>query len=156
MLDCQKFNPGEELVKKYLEATGRTVIDVSKDNQYWLQDTDFIAIKGNRTEKIEVKYDYNMNRYQSMFVELKANMEKNVPGWIDTTKADFIFYVDAISKDCYIMSPEHLRAYSAANEYSVRYCDRDKYKTSMGAIVPLKQFAEQYTVKKISLKNYNI
>lgn len=97
MLDCEKYNPGEAMVKAYLESTGRTVIDVSKNSEYWLQDIDFIAIRGERTDKIEVKYDRNMCRYNSMFVELKSNIEKNIPGWIDTTKADFIFYVDAVS-----------------------------------------------------------
>lgn len=97
MLDCKKYNPGEAMVKAYLESTGRTVIDVSKNSEYWLQDIDFIAIRGERTDKIEVKYDRNMCRYNSMFVELKSNIEKNIPGWIDTTKADFIFYVDAVS-----------------------------------------------------------
>lgn len=97
MLDCEKYNPGEAMVKAYLESTGRTVIDVSKNSEYWLQDIDFIAIRGERTDKIEVKYDRNMCRYNSMFVELKSNIENNIPGWIDTTKADFIFYVDAVS-----------------------------------------------------------
>ena len=96
MLDCEKYNPGEAMVKAYLESTGRTVIDVSKNSEYWLQDIDFIAIRGERTDKIEVKYDRNMCRYNSLFVELKSNIEKNIPGWIDTTKADFIFYVDAV------------------------------------------------------------
>lgn len=36
MLDCEKYNPGEAMVKAYLESTGRTVIDVSKNSEYWL------------------------------------------------------------------------------------------------------------------------
>lgn len=36
MLDCEKFNPGEEMTKKYLKSIGRTVIDVSKNQDYWL------------------------------------------------------------------------------------------------------------------------
>lgn len=46
MLDCEKYNPGEELVKKYLAATGRTVIDVSKNSDYWTQGIDLITIRG--------------------------------------------------------------------------------------------------------------
>lgn len=154
MLDCEKYNPGEAMAKAYLESTGRTVIDVSKNSDYWLQDIDFIAIRGNKIDKIEVKYDRNMYRYNSMFVELKANIEKNVPGWIDTTKADFIFYIDAVSAACYIVRPDDLRSYIATNAHQVKYCHKDGYKTSSGAIVPLKPFAEQYAVKTIDLKKY--
>lgn len=58
------------MVKEYLESTGRAVIDVSKNRDYWLQDIDFLAVKGERTEKIEVKYDHNIHKYAAMFVEL--------------------------------------------------------------------------------------
>lgn len=156
MLDCKKYNPGEAMVKAYLESTGRTVIDVSKNSEYWLQDIDFIAIRGERTDKIEVKYDRNMCRYNSMFVELKSNIEKNIPGWIDTTKADFIFYVDAVSAQCYIVRPMDLKSYIARNAHQVKYCYKDGYKTSSGAIVPLSLFSKQYDVKVVDLKKYQI
>ena len=156
MLDCEKFNPGEALVKQYLQDIGRTVIDVSKNSDYWVQDIDFIAIKGQLTEKIEVKYDRNMNRYQSMFVELKSNIEKGLPGWIDTTKADFIFYVDAVSLDCYIVRPQDLRDYISTHDYQIRYCSKDGYKTSSGAIVPLKEFSSHYRLTRKNLKKYQI
>ena len=156
MLDCEKYNPGEAMVKAYLESTGRTVIDVSKNSEYWLQDIDFIAIRGERTDKIEVKYDRNMCRYNSLFVELKSNFEKNIPGWIDTTKADFIFYVDAVSAQCYIVRPMDLKSYIARNAHQVKYCHKDGYKTSSGAIVPLSLFSEQYDIKVVDLKKYQI
>ena len=105
MLDCEKFNPGEWMVKQYLQDTGRTVIDVSKNGDYWSQGIDLIALRGQRTEKIEVKYCFNIHRYHSFFIELIANKEKGEPGWIDYTKSDFIFYVDAISGDCILYTP---------------------------------------------------
>lgn len=151
MLDCQKYNPGEAMVKEYLESTGRAVIDVSKNRDYWLQDIDFLAVKGERTEKIEVKYDRNIHKYAAMFVELQANIEKGQPGWIDTTKADFIFYVDAISQDCHIVKPQDLRTYIATNKYQVKYCHKDGYKTTSGAIIPLEDFAKQFRVVSINL-----
>lgn len=156
MLDCQKYNPGEAMVKAFLESTGSTVIDVSKNREYWLQDIDFIAIRGEQTDKIEVKYDRNMYRYNSMFVELKANIEKNIPGWIDTTKADWIYYIDAASAQCYIVRPDDLRSYIAENEHQVKYCYKDGYKTSSGAIVPLYLFSKQYAVKIEDLRKYQI
>lgn len=35
MRDCDKFNPGEAMVKEYLKSTGRAVLDVSKNCDYW-------------------------------------------------------------------------------------------------------------------------
>ena len=36
-LDCNKFNIGEAVVKRYLtEDCGETVIDVSKNKDYWI------------------------------------------------------------------------------------------------------------------------
>lgn len=46
MRDCDKYNPGEEMVKKYLQSTGRTVIDVSKNGDYWSQGIDLLAMRG--------------------------------------------------------------------------------------------------------------
>lgn len=154
MLDCEKFNPGEWMVKQYLQDTGRTVIDVSKNNDYWSQGIDLLTIKGQQTEKIEVKYCSNINRYHSFFIELIANQEKNEPGWIDYTKSDFIFYVDAISKDCYILHPQEIRDYLSTHDYETRVCHKDKYKSTLGAIVPVEAFSKEYYMKTISLKQY--
>ena len=154
MRDCDKFNPGEAIVKQYLEDTGRTVIDVSKNSDYWTQGIDFLALKGEKVEKIEVKYCFNINRYHSFFIELLANKEKNQPGWIDYTKSDFIFYVDAISKECHIIHPFEIRDYLAKHDYQTKECFKDGYKISVGAIVPLKEFSQEYYIKTISLEKY--
>ena len=105
-------------------------------------------------EKIEVKYCFNINHYHSFFIELLANKEKGEPGWIDYTKSDFIFYVDAISNDCHIIRPFDIRNYLATHDYQTRECHKDKYKTSVGAIVPLEAFSKEYYIKTINLKKY--
>ena len=83
-----------------------------------------------------------------------ANREKHEPGWIDYTKSDFIFYVDAISSDCHIIIPNDIRDYLATHDYSTRECHKDGYKTSVGAIVPVEAFSKEYYIKTISLKKY--
>ena len=154
-LDCNKFNIGEYVVKRFLqEDCGETVIDVSKNKDYWVQDVDFLAVKGERTNKIEVKYDNNIYNYQSFFVELLSNVDNQKPGWIDFTKADYIFYFDTVSYMCYVMKPADLREWLSKNEYQVKYCRKDGYKSSSGAIVPIKSFEEQYTLRKIDLSKY--
>lgn len=154
MLDCMKYNPGEAMVKQYLQSTGRTVIDVSKNGDYWSQGIDLIAIRGQNTEKIEVKYCFNINHYHSFFIELIANKEKHEPGWIDYTKSDFIFYVDAISKECYIIHPHEIRSYLATHDYQIRECHKDVYKTTVGAIVPVEEYGKEYYIKTISLDKF--
>lgn len=154
MLDCEKYNPGEAMVKQYLKDTGRSVIDVSKSDDYWSQGIDLIAIKGQRTEKIEVKYCFNIHRYHSFFIELIANKEKHEPGWIDYTKSDFIFYVDAIGNDCHIIHPQEIRDYLATHDYEIKECHKDIYKTSVGAIVPVEAFSNEYYHKVISFEKY--
>lgn len=154
-LDCNKFNIGEYVIKQYLqEDCGETVIDVSKNKDYWVQDVDFLAVKGNRTTKIEVKYDNNLNYYQSFFIELLSNVDKMKPGWIDYTKADYIFYFDTVSYMCYVMKPDDLRQWISNNEYNVKYCRKDGYKSSSGAIVPIDSYEKQFTLKKIDLSKY--
>ena len=154
-LDCNKFNIGEYVVKQFLQnECGETVIDVSKNKDYWIQEVDFLSVKGNRTNKIEVKYDNNVYNYQSFFVELLSNVEKQKPGWIDYTKADYIFYLDTVSYMCYVMKPEDLREWLSKNEYQVKFCYKDGYKSSSGAIVPINSFEKQYTLRKIDLSHY--
>ena len=151
LLDCEKYNLGEAAVKPYLEDQGYTVVDVSKDSAYWVQDVDFIAIKGNDAAKIEVKYDNYINHFQSFFVELLADEQHNRAGWLDTTKADLIYYVDAKSLDCFIMRPDDLREYVAGNDYKVKRCYKDGYKVSVGAIVPIADFAQQYPLDCVNV-----
>ena len=91
MLDCEKPNKGEQLVKQYLENSGYCVMDVSKDNHYWIQDIDFIAIKGHETSKIEVKFDGWIHTTRNIFVELLSDIDANKAGWIDYCKADYFF-----------------------------------------------------------------
>ena len=55
---------------------------------------------------------------------------------------------------CYIMKPDDLREWLSKNEYYVKYCRKDGYKTSSGAIVPIKNFEEQYTLRRIDLSHY--
>lgn len=154
-LDCNKFNIGEYVVRQYLENDcGETVIDVSKNQEYWVQDVDFLAIKGGITRKIEVKYDNYIHKTQCFFVELLSNIEKQTPGWIDITKAHLIYYFDPMNYICYVIRPKDIRDWISNNQYEVKYCRKDSYKTSCGAIVPIKDFETAYDVIQIDLQKY--
>ena len=154
-LDCNKFNIGEAVVKRYLEEDcGETVIDVSKNKDYWVQDVDFLVVKGNKSNKIEVKYDRCMYYTGNFFIELMSNIEQHRPGWIDYTKADYLFYFDPISYLCYVMKLADLRNWIQEHDYQIKYCRKDGYKTSSGAIVPIDEYKKDYEMKVIDLNKY--
>lgn len=158
-LDCQDPNNigaiCEAAVKQYLDEKGYSITDVSKNKEYWLQDVDLLATKGASTLKIEVKGERQIHKYQSFFIELMADEERNKAGWIDITKADYIFYMDGITFDCYVFKPQDMRNYLAKNSYSIKRCYKDGYKVSVGAIVPITPFAEQYELHRIKIKVSN-
>ena len=139
------FNKKEYSNKGILYTTVRVEKDVSLRTEYYWHP----GVPG-----FDLKYCFNINHYHSFFIELLANKEKCEPGWIDYTKSDFIFYVDAISNDCHIIHPFDIRNYLATHDYQTRECHKDKYKISVGDIVPLEEFGKEYYIKTISLKKY--
>ena len=158
-LDCNKPNKGEQLIKNYLEHQGYNVIDVSKCQEYWTQDIDFIAIKGQDTTKIEVKYDGVIHRTRNLFIELLSDVDNNKSGWIDFCKADYLYYIDAVNNICYVIALDDVRHYLKTNRYSVKEC-RDyndkglEYKRSQGALVNIDDFSKIFQVEKIDLDNF--
>lgn len=154
MLDCMKPNKGEQLVKHYLESQGYAVIDVSKNKEYWIQDIDFLAIRGQQTIKIEVKYDSWIHKTRNLFIELMSDIDANKGGWIDFCKADYIYYVDAVGQVCYVIALDAIKDYLKRYSYQVKECvDRDSqgriYKRSTGALINVDKMKELYNMKII-------
>lgn len=56
VLDCEKYNPGEEATKKYLKGCGFSVIDTSKDPEQ-RDFYDFIGYTDELSYTFEAKYD---------------------------------------------------------------------------------------------------
>ena len=149
-------NKGEKLVYDYLNDKGYQVIDVSRDQDYWTQDIDFIAMKGDRTIKIEVKYDSWINRTNNMFIELISNVDNNQSGWIDYCKADIIFYVDAVANIAYVVKVSDIRDYLQKKEYQIKTAydyDSDGVvkKCSKGALVDIGEYSLNYYIKAVDL-----
>ena len=149
-------NEGEYLVQQYLLDKGYQVIDVSRDQDYWTQDIDFIAIKGEKTIRIEVKYDSWINKTNNMFVELISNVNNNTSGWIDYCKADIIFYVDAVANVAYIVKVSDIKEYLQSKDYQIKIAyDYDKNgvvkKCSKGALVDIGEYSRSYYIKAVDL-----
>lgn len=151
MLDCEKPNKGEQLVKEHLEQEGYCVVDVSKDQHYWSQDIDFIAIKGTETIKIEVKYDSWIHATRNLFIELLTDVERNKCGWIDYCKADYLYYVDAIDSTCYVIALDDVRDYLRNYPYKIKN-HQEKNKRSQGALVNVDLMSELYDVERFKLQ----
>lgn len=150
MLDCEKPNKGEQLVKHYLEKEGYCVIDVSKNSHYWSQDIDFIVIKGLATISIEVKYDSWIHSTRNLFIELLSDVHQNKCGWIDYCKADYLYYVDSVDSTCYVISLKDVRDYLANYPYKIKY-HNEKRKVSQGALLNIDVMSLLYEVKSIKL-----
>lgn len=157
ILNCNMPNKGEWLVKEYLERNGYDVIDVSKNKEYWVQDVDFIAVKGEKQTKIEVKYDGWIYKTRNMFIELLTDIDKNKCGWIDYCKADVLFYVDAITHICYVVKLKDIRDYINKYSYQTKIsvdttASGQIYKCSKGALINIDMMSIMYDVEIISLE----
>lgn len=150
MLDCNKPNIGEQIVKDYLESLGYTVNDVSKDPQYWSRDIDIIAIRGNEETKIEVKFDRRIHETHNLYIEIFSDVDNNKGGWFDSCEADELYYIDAVEGTCYIIPLEDLKDYINTHNCIVGECD-DKYKRSRGILVNAGVMAVLYNLKIIDL-----
>lgn len=155
-----QYQQGEALAQKCLTANGFQVIDRRSDPSYWKKDIDFTAIKGDRREEIEVKWDSKISRSGALFFELLTDIQSNSPGWATYTEADYIFYGDAQRKLFYIFPVGAMRQYLREHreEYETRIAnDYDRRtgairKQSLGAIVPLARFQQAVRVDVLDIQ----
>ena len=112
------WKKGEQLVINFLTSNGYEVEDVSCDSQYWDIDTDIIATNsatGGRAT-IEIKYDGRINKTGNLYIETFNPRSKGKKGFFYFTKADFLYYIDAITDKCYILKLSVLRDYIKKND----------------------------------------
>lgn len=155
-----RFQQGEQLAKKCLEAKGFTVIDRSQSPDYWAKDIDLTAQKDGLTADIEVKWDDQIYKTGKMFFELLTNIDTNQQGWANYTQCDYVFYGDAQRLIFYVFSAEDMRQFlkNHRDEYETRkatdynYRDGTIYKQSLGAIVPLSLFRKYYPLQEINIR----
>lgn len=69
MLKCNDFQCAEFIVRAYFSAKGYSYMNLTKDERYYEQDVDFIAMKNDEPVKIEVK---GSNYSRSFFVETEV------------------------------------------------------------------------------------
>ena len=147
----------EEKVIKYLRGIVNTlfVVDARKDAACQVLDTDAIRVflSGEKieVESFEIKVDFKMNSTGNLFVE------EGKKGWLEKTRADFIFYLDAISAEAYVIPLDRLKEYVKANsakleKKTVSTVDFGGYEVE-GTLVPLKGLRDNVPVIIYDLNN---
>lgn len=94
---------GEEIVKNFLLSNGYEVIDVSSDEKYQREDTDFIVVAANGAQTtVEVKTDLNISETQNfLFEDVFHHDWGDVESWFNTCSANYICYYDIVNSKCY-------------------------------------------------------
>ena len=158
MLDCEKYNPGEEATKLYLQQNGYTVIDTSKDPEQ-RELYDFIAIKGQEQTTFEAKYDTYLHYSGQIVYETNHRFLKSAKGWEHTagwgykTKANYLSYYDPIGEVLYILDMTELKDSVWNTNLPQKSTRKDGYKQTFFYLIDLKDYQEQGNqVKKVSIK----
>ena len=98
---------GEQLVISWLTHRGWTLIDTSDHQFFQENDIDVVVQKDKEVFTIDVKTDTHPAK--NFFIEIISNDNKNTPGCIFTTRADYWFYYFRDSSLVYIFRPEDVR-----------------------------------------------
>ena len=148
--DLKAAKEGETIAMNYFKSLDYEIEDVSDNSNYWSQDIDFIAHKGDRHIAIEVKYDGNIHYTNNILLEIQ-NVTSGYDGWAIFSKAEFITIVSRETHAIYIARLEDLREFMSTN-----YCrtvfnidaDGSKYKSKL---VSIKDFINAgYTMEIIN------
>lgn len=149
----QEGKVGEKMVEQYLLSTGWSVEDTSKDKEYQDKDIDFIVKKGRMEIPIEVKYDSVINYTENFFIEVISCVRIDSLGWFHKTHAEYIWYIDKEEDIAYVFKTKDMEDYIENNFTQRRKCT-DGSKTSVGIIVNIHKYKEQFELREIKLGKY--
>ena len=89
VLKNKEGKQAEQLVKDYLTDRGYTVQDVSKEQDNYQNDIDFIVQKDGRTSKIEVKLDTRLAETQNIAFEDVFYLKDKESGQTETREGHY-------------------------------------------------------------------
>ena len=124
--DLKRGKKGESYVKELMAGRNHKVEDVSMD---FAIGYDFLI----DDKKCELKTDKVINRSGNLFLEDYMEYSKGgcAKGWLKTSKAEYLFYLDEQSYNLYIYLLDELRDYLKENWVPMRSVD-DGYKRVYG------------------------
>lgn len=141
------YKLAEKLVYDYYNTNpDYTVTDVTDNPYYWTQDIDLIATNNltGYTANIEVKYDSKINQTGNLYIEYYNPRSKDNKGWINFTKSDLIYYVDATNNKAYVIDTANIRQYINNNANIKTATTKDG---SRGYLVPVDNIALVDTIQ---------
>lgn len=126
---------GEQLIIRFLEHAGALVTDLTNEPEFWAQDIDLIAQKGDKTTKIEVKTDTRISSTKNFFIEIENPRSNGGEGWFCFTKADLLYYLDSQNLIVYIFKMDRLKDFIERNQ---KYLEKKYvYDGAVGFLIPL-------------------
>ena len=151
------MNIGELRAYNYLQDSGWTVTDVTKEEAYWDKDIDFVAQNGTERLTIEVKWDSRIWQTGNMFIETITDLDKSKSGWFMFCQADYIYYGDSVNELFYVFKTDDLREFVSQHTMEERkaadYTTRGMVKkVSQGMLVPIKEFSQKFDVQVVFLE----
>ena len=128
---------GEGVVKELIEDVyGHKVVDVSEDAEWQKVDVDFL-VDGFQ---VEVKTD--TSKTPNIFFETVSNKEKNTPGCMLVTTADFLYYVHLGHNYILTIPLENYRIWVLDIQDELREVNVRTSK-AVGLLVPLKRLFDE-------------
>lgn len=131
---------GEQLFKQIMQNRNYTVVDVTKEPEYWRKDIDFIitSAASGATKTFEVKWDERIHETNNLYLELASAYSELCLGWFEICKADYLAYGDAVNGKFYIIPLLELRERVQKLPKRIAQCGKD----SIGQLVSLKSISD--------------
>lgn len=131
--DKVKGDIGEAYVKELMEARGHEVKDYTAVPTYWKKDVDFNIAGFDVEVKTDMRIAYTGNLFIEDYIEYTDGGWSD--GWFRFTEAQYLFYLDGVTKTLYIYEIKKLKEYIKNN--SIRKVQaRDLYQMREGYLLP--------------------
>lgn len=138
----------KNILENFLEY--ETVKDVSHLKMFQEQDIDLLAMTPYvKKSRVEVKNDERIFKTMNIFAEERRIYPTySDEGWLNVTKADLLFYRDAINEYTFILRVEDLKDYIRKNKCKVvtvpDFKKGRKIKDVKGSLVNIYDFSKKH------------
>lgn len=137
---------GELIVKSWLmqQSNISSLLDVSSNKKYQKDDIDIIVnTEDGGTITYEIKTDSFLTG--NLFFEIVSNTERNTPGCMLYTKADYILYFFIRNNNLYKLPTIAFREWVISNRDKFKEKSVDnKYYHSKGLLIPLTMIENKF------------
>lgn len=144
---------GESIIKYWLikQVDVVDIFDVSSMKEYQANDIDLVVLYQNSNKiTYEVKTDSFLTG--NLFFETVSNVNKNTPGCMIYTKADYILYFFIKNNNLYKLPTNKFRNWVLSNKETFKEkIVKNKYYHSKGLLIPLVMIENKF-VKPLKIE----